>query len=67
MLLSCVIHAIFEKQKLLLIVVFHIDRKKMFFAGNSRSDCIAILNAFRVSLSLDCTESDRPGWRFSPL
>uniref|UniRef100_A0A8C5NPW8 Tudor domain containing 9 n=1 Tax=Junco hyemalis TaxID=40217 RepID=A0A8C5NPW8_JUNHY len=30
----------------------HVDayRKKMFFAGNSRSDCIAILNAFRVSL-----------------
>ncbi|NXB69964.1 TDRD9 helicase, partial [Donacobius atricapilla] len=27
----------------------HVDayRKKMFFAGNSRSDCIAILNAFR--------------------
>ncbi|TRZ05345.1 hypothetical protein HGM15179_021762, partial [Zosterops borbonicus] len=29
----------------------HVDayRKKMVFAGNSRSDCIAILNAFRVS------------------
>ncbi|NWT30634.1 TDRD9 helicase, partial [Cardinalis cardinalis] len=28
----------------------HVDayRKKMFFAGNSRSDCIAILNAFRA-------------------
>uniref|UniRef100_A0A8C0V1W8 RNA helicase n=1 Tax=Cyanistes caeruleus TaxID=156563 RepID=A0A8C0V1W8_CYACU len=29
----------------------HVDayRKKLFFAGNSRSDCIAILNAFRVA------------------
>uniref|UniRef100_A0A8D2QCZ7 RNA helicase n=1 Tax=Zonotrichia albicollis TaxID=44394 RepID=A0A8D2QCZ7_ZONAL len=29
----------------------HVDayRKKMFFAGNSRSDCIAILNAFRFA------------------
>ncbi|XP_068874495.1 ATP-dependent RNA helicase TDRD9 isoform X2 [Aphelocoma coerulescens] len=28
----------------------HVDayRKKMFFAGNSRSDCIAIVNAFRA-------------------
>lgn len=39
----------------------------MVFAGSSRSDCIAILNAFRVSPAEITVKSGRPGWRFSPL
>lgn len=49
---SAIINLRCEKM-LLKILCYFFARSKLFFSGNSKSDCIAIVNAFKVSLLSD--------------